>query len=279
MRTGKAYIRGYSFQRLPLPQSIDARSLIAYRKKNMPPTTQGMELEYTKIIRDAVGTFIGVTKASKNLKQKVVITNKDQRQEMRKVATAACRILDAQTPQRQKQWKRKLVCLIDVWQNDKRVPCVSLNTRDLLHCRLRRFDGDISRLVSHLHGDIDDPHVVPMLEVIAADEKQFKSMLKARYPDPDILDIVTRSTAIKKSKFHDQFLLELVRTLAPIWQEATGRTLDLRSTDQANSVKTSDFWAWLSTLIKDAGGTPPPRGSVVGIVRHLKISKINTRHN
>ena len=271
MRIGKAYIRGYSFSRPPLLKNINSAALLAYRKKQLPPATHAEKLRYTRVIRDALSLYLGIKRPKEGKQPEIFITLKAQRQEIRKVATAARRFIEASDEEKKRNWGHRLLHLIDGPTN---VPSINLATKDLLYRRLRRLGGDAISLKKHLHGDICYPLADKMLEALAADETGLIKLLKTYYadhPNPTALAIVTRDVSIRKAEFHDQFLFELVRTLAPVWKEATGRSPLPRSIDSEGDKKAYDFWQWLCSVIKGAGGTLPAYGAVRSIIYHLKF--------
>jgi hypothetical protein len=208
--------------RVTVPDDVGFETLKPYikgKQKNLPSK---LEIEkYDKIIRDAVGFYVGSVNATP------VITMTERRSKLTRINTAARKLLAAIEASDIKKIVKWNIGLYKIWTS------LDASTKAVIY---RHFN---------------DP---------AKDSAAFANALRYSpgrpYPDnfPALLKAVIKANkdlALVAAPVVNPMLVRLVQELAPVWVKVTGRSLKRVSIDPACMVKKHLFADWVCSLVAD----------------------------
>jgi hypothetical protein len=253
---------GHSFI-LPLPYTVNVRSLRKRAKRTTPPPTVRDLRECRRILRKSVSIYRIACATPQP-------TATEQRRSLSMIKTAARRFIKGPS----KAWADKLLNYLEAADANSRS---IINREVIAHGHPSNALITTKRLLRELflQSIYPDEAMPTRRDISRASADKIQVFRSRGYPVVRLLaDMEIDALVPGSGRWPDPALANLVANLQPLWRRITGRTAALISKDKVGELKQCHFADWLGELLERAGLPRPPVGRVVDIVCPQKKSKI-----
>lgn len=266
-------------------KAIRAEILIShFKKKNYTPPDELNFQELNAQLQEAFYQYAGRTVAQSTTNTRVILTHKELQAEIKKIRTAAQKLLEKQTP----EWANKLYKYISPHNADS-TQAVRVN----IHKRLQYAGHDINDLKSHLNiirypvsglrEKSPDSPLADILNILIEDDQAYYSRLTALH-GKEYANIYGELVLHKQMQERDTpsiawpqdpFLLPFIEVTSDIWTQLTGRSLRRISTDATGDEKASCYELWINRHLGKLNCPTIRYWAIVNVVDFIEQEKIS----